>query len=64
MVVTAVTSVVAVVVVIASARRRRIPAAAACACQMALTLVYWEQMARYWDRHRMSAAARACSTGS
>jgi hypothetical protein len=64
LVVTAVTSVAAVVAVIASARRRRLPAALACTCQMALTLVYWEQMARYWDRHCMSAAARACSTGS
>lgn len=63
-VVTAVTSAAALVAVIFSARRRRIPAAAACACQMALTLVYWEQMARYWDRYRMSAAASACSTGS
>ena len=53
--VTAVTSAAAIVAVISSARRRGIPAAAACACQMALTLVYWEQMARYWDRQSASA---------
>ncbi len=63
-IVTAVTSAAALVAVISSARRRGVPAAAACAAQMALTLVYWELMARYWDRYRMSAAASACSTGS
>ncbi len=31
---------------------------------MALTLVYWEQMARYWDRHRMAAVSQGSSTGS
>ena len=63
-IVTGVTSLASVCAIVASARRRSVPAAVACAVQMALTLVYWEMMARYWDRYRMSAAASACSTGS
>ena len=63
-IVTGLTSLAAVSAIIASARRRRVPAAIACSAQMALTLVYWELMARYWDRYRMSAAAKASSTGS
>jgi hypothetical protein len=36
---------------VVSARRRRLAAAAiATVVQMALTLVYWEQMVRYFDR--------------
>jgi hypothetical protein len=64
MVVTGMTSLAAIGAIVASARRRPVPAAVACAAQMSLTLVYWELMARYWDRYRMSAAASACSTGS
>lgn len=37
--------------VVAAHRHRLAPAAIATAVQMALTLVYWEQMARYFDRH-------------
>ena len=59
-----VTSVAAVAAIVASARRRAVAAAVDCATQMALTLVYWELMARYWDRYRVSAAASASSTGS
>ena len=62
--VASVTSAAAAVAVTAAARHRLTPAVVACAVQMALTLVYWELMARYWDRYRMSAAASACSTGS
>jgi hypothetical protein len=47
-----VTSIVAVIALIAARRRRLIPAAAASAVQMALTLVYWEQMVQYLDSHR------------
>lgn len=61
---TGLTSLAAVGAIAASARRRPVPAVVACAAQMALTLVYWELMARYWDRYRTSAAASACSTGS
>jgi hypothetical protein len=63
-IVTGVTSLAAVAAIVASARRRPVPAAVACTTQMALTPVYWELMARYWDRYRTSAAASACSTGS
>jgi hypothetical protein len=63
-IVTGLTSLAAVCAIVGSARRRPILAALACAAQMALTLVYWELMARYWDRYHMSAAASACSTGS
>ena len=54
MVVSAVTSAVALSAVIAALRHRLIPAAVATAVQMALTLVYWEQMARYFD-HQVRA---------
>lgn len=50
--VTACTSLAAVGAIVASVRRRRVSAAVACACQMAMTLVYWHQMARYWEDHR------------
>jgi hypothetical protein len=52
MAVSAVTSVVSLVAIHAARRRRLIPAATATAVQMALTLVYWEQMVRYFDRQR------------
>jgi Family of unknown function (DUF6653) len=51
-VVSVVTSVVAVIAAIAARRRRLVPAAATCAVQMALTLIYWQQMVRYLERHR------------
>jgi hypothetical protein len=63
-IVTGLTSLAAVAAIVASARRRAVPAAVACIGQMALTLVYWELMTRYWERYRMSAAASASSTGS
>jgi hypothetical protein len=47
-----VTSLVAVVALVAARRRRAIPAAVAVATQMALTLVYWQQMVRYLKNHR------------
>jgi hypothetical protein len=49
---TAVTSLVAVVALVAARRRRAVWAAVATATQMALTLVYWQQMVRYLERHR------------
>jgi hypothetical protein len=45
------TSVVAVAAIVAARRRRPVPAAVGTAVQMALTLVYWAQMVRYFDRH-------------
>lgn len=48
--VSAVTSAAALTALLAARRRRPIPAAIATAVQMALTLVYWEQMVRYFDR--------------
>jgi hypothetical protein len=53
--VTAATSLFALIAIVASARHRLTPAVVACALQMALTLVYWNRMARYWDRHRLQA---------
>ena len=50
MLVSALTSVSALGAVAAARRHRARPAAIATAMQMALTLVYWEQMVRYWDR--------------
>jgi hypothetical protein len=52
MAVSAVTSAASLTAVIAARRRRLVPAAIATAVQMTLTLVYWEQMARYFDGQR------------
>jgi hypothetical protein len=45
-----VTSLAAVVAIIAARRHRVRTAVAATAVQMALTLVYWALMVRYFDR--------------
>jgi uncharacterized protein DUF6653 len=45
------TSVIAVVAIVAARQRRPALTACATAAQMALTLVYWQQMVRYLDRH-------------
>lgn len=50
MVVSAATSAAALVAVIAAHRHRLRPALVATALQMALTLVYWQQMVRYLER--------------
>jgi hypothetical protein len=50
MLVSAVTSAAALTAIVAARRRRLMPAAIATAVQMALTLVYWHQMVRYFDR--------------
>jgi hypothetical protein len=50
MLVSAVTSVAALSAILAARRHRPLPAAVATAAQMALTLVYWEQMVRYFER--------------
>jgi hypothetical protein len=52
MVVSAAASAAALCAVVAARRRRPVPAALATAVQMALTLVYWAQMVRYFDRHQ------------
>jgi hypothetical protein len=52
MLVSALTSAASLSAVISARRRRLVPAAIATAVQMTLTLVYWEQMARYFDRQR------------
>ena len=46
------TSLVAVVALAAAHRHRAILAAVATATQMVLTLVYWQQMVCYLERHR------------
>jgi hypothetical protein len=56
--VSAVTSAVSLGAVIAARRRRLKPAAMATAVQMALTMVYWAQMVRYFDRCQQSGGAR------
>lgn len=50
MVVSALTSAAALGAAVAARRHRPLPAAIATAAQMALTLVYWEQMVRYFER--------------
>jgi hypothetical protein len=52
MAVSVVTSAVSVGALLAARRRQFLPAPIATAVQMAQTLVYWEQMARYFDRQR------------
>lgn len=51
MVVSGATSVAAAVGVLAARRRRLRPAVIAVAAQMALTMLYWQQMVRYLERH-------------
>ncbi|PJE18964.1 MAG: hypothetical protein CK429_01860 [Mycobacterium sp.] len=50
MLVSGVTSVAAAAGVLAARRRRLRPAVIAVAAQMALTMVYWQQMVRYLER--------------
>jgi hypothetical protein len=57
--VNAAASAAGVIAVVAARRRRPVPAAAATTAQMALLLVYWELMARYFDRHQQ-AGRSAC----
>nr|WP_233214679.1 DUF6653 family protein [Mycobacterium sp. 4858] len=52
LVIGALTSVAALCAVAAAGRRRALSAAVAIAVQMALTLVYWQQMVRYLERER------------
>ena len=52
MVVSALASTASLVAVISARRQRLVGASIATAVQMALTLVYWEQMVRYFERHR------------
>ncbi|HEY2503832.1 MAG TPA: DUF6653 family protein [Mycobacterium sp.] len=50
MLVSALTSAASLSAVISARRHRPAPAAIATVAQMALTLVYWEQMVRYFER--------------
>jgi uncharacterized protein DUF6653 len=52
MLVSAVTSAASLGALVAARRRRPAPAMVAVAVQMALTLVYWQQMVRYFQRER------------
>jgi hypothetical protein len=52
MAVSVLTSAVALVGAVAARRRRLIPAVAATSVQMALTMVYWAQMVRYFESER------------
>lgn len=52
MLVSVVTSAASLGALVAARRRRPAPATVAVAVQMALTLVYWQQMVRYFERER------------
>lgn len=61
MFVSALTSAAALSAVISARRHRLVPATIATVVQMALTLVYWEQMVRYFDqRHAPEVTSEAC----
>ena len=63
MFVSALSSAAAVGALVSARRRLLLPAALATAMQMALTLVYWEQMVRYFDRQRAAKVTSvACPT--
>jgi hypothetical protein len=47
-----VAALLAVAALVAARRHRAVLALVTTAAQMALTLVYWQQMVRYLDRHR------------
>jgi hypothetical protein len=57
MFVSALTSAASLSAVISARRRRLAPAAIATVVQMALTLVYWEQMVRYFERETQARGA-------
>ena len=52
MFVSALTSAASLSAVISARRHRFVPAAIATVVQMSLTLVYWEQMVRYFEREQ------------
>jgi uncharacterized protein (DUF2062 family) len=58
MAVSALTSAISLGAVVAARRHQLMPAAIATAVQMALTLVYWEQMVRLFDRQLHTTSAR------
>jgi hypothetical protein len=63
MFVSALTSVASLGAVFSARRCRLVPAAIATVVQMALTLVYWEQMVRYFDREYASeVTSETCPT--
>jgi Family of unknown function (DUF6653) len=64
MAISALTSAVSLGALIAARHRRLIPAAIATVVQMAMTLVYWEQMVRYFDRQRDLGESHAGRTGN
>jgi hypothetical protein len=57
MFVSALTSAASLSAVISARRRRLAPAAISTVVQMALTLVYWEQMVRYFERDTQARGA-------
>lgn len=57
MFVSALTSAASLIAVISARRHRPVPAAIATVVQMALTLVYWEQMVRYFERETQARGA-------
>lgn len=57
-IVSAGTSIAAICALVAARRHRLRLATAAAVAQMALTLVYWEMMVRYLDRHRRREPSR------
>jgi hypothetical protein len=62
MAISALTSAVSLGAAIAARRRRLIPAATATTVQMAMALVYWKQMVRYFDRQRDLGGSHARRT--
>ena len=61
--VNAAASAAGVIALLAARRHRLVPAATATAAQMALLLVYWELMARYFDRHQQSVSSSDPGSG-
>ena len=59
MFVSAVTSAASLGAVISARRHRLVRAAIATVIQMALTLVYWEQMVRYFERETQARGTLA-----
>lgn len=51
------------IALLAARRHRLVPAATATAAQMTLLLVYWELMARYFDRHQQSVSSSDPGSG-
>lgn len=56
-------SVAGIVAVVSSYKRRPVPTVSATAAMMGLTMVYWQQMALYYERHHTQDTVQVTRSG-